>query len=206
MKPSTPPIKRILIKLAVAALMAAPNAAVAGDAQFKAAPDSKLWLDGNSTLHKFKSSATKMNISLTLSPADAAPADAVKKGAAKTIDVVIPVEGLKSGEKGLDKNMYKALKADKYPEIRFQMSRYEITKSADGLPAAAKATGKLTIDGVEKEIAMNPELIFSSTTIRIRGSQEILMKDYGVEPPTLMLGAIKVDNRIVIGYDLVMAP
>jgi hypothetical protein len=32
------------------------------------------------------------------------------------------------------------------------------------------------------------------------------MSEFGVKPPTLMLGAIKVKDKIVVGYDIVIRP
>ena len=39
----------------------------------------------------------------------------------KTFEVVIPVKSLTCGSKGLEGNMRKTLKADQYPDIRYEL-------------------------------------------------------------------------------------
>ena len=70
----------------------------------------------------------------------------------KTFHLSVPVDQLSSGEKGLDANMRKALKGDRYKQIRFQMDSYEVV----GPPGTAALTvvlhGRLSLAGVERKI------------------------------------------------------
>ena len=52
----------------------------------------------------------------------------------KTFHLVVPVDKLSSGEKGLDANMRKALKGDRYKQIRFQMDSYDVLGRARRRP------------------------------------------------------------------------
>jgi hypothetical protein len=38
----------------------------------------------------------------------------------------------------------------------------------------------------------------------VKGSHEIRMKEYGLKPPTLMLGTLKVDERVKVSFDLLL--
>ena len=40
--------------------------------------------------------------------------------------------------------------------------------------------------------------------LRVKGSKEILMSDFGVRPPTLMMGTLKVRDRVVVNFDVVL--
>jgi polyisoprenoid-binding protein YceI len=174
-------------------------------------PESRLWLAGTSTLHPYSSTSTLTQISVDLAPDTASqatlPVDTVLSDIAhrapfQRFEVVIPVKGLKSGESGLDKNMYKALKADRAPEIRFTLTRYESSLAADGsLPF--RATGPLSIGGVQKDITLEGTAKPGPTELLVEGQYRLLMSDYGIKPPTLMLGAIKVHDPVIIHFHLV---
>ena len=45
----------------------------------------------------------------------------------------------------------------------------------------------------------------ASGQLSVAGEKELLMTDFGIQPPKFMLGALKTDNRIVIRFSLVFA-
>jgi polyisoprenoid-binding protein YceI len=164
-------------------------------------PDSTLWLVGDSTLHPFTSRATLLQASGTLG---ATSFDAIlHQGALKTFDVVIPVTSLKSKDAALDKNMYKALKAESCPNVSFHLISYEVVPST-GSPSGqyATASGTLSIACQEQPVTLEMKLAADPQTLHVQGDYTLLMTDYGVKPPTMMLGTIKVKNPVVIHFDL----
>ena len=172
---------------------------------------STLSLSGDSTLHPFTSSAKDLRVTGMLDPqalgTRSTPMqglDAILQHAAmKKLDVVIPVRSLTSKESGLDKNMYKALKADQCPEILFHMNSYQILNNATDRKASnAKVNGILTIACQEKSVILDAVLTPGTEGLRAQGGYTLLMTDYGVKPPSLMLGAIKVKDPVVINFDL----
>lgn len=173
-------------------------------------PESRLWLDGKSTLHDFSSTASSLQATFeqneTLWPADATGSAAIESfiraRGVSAMEVVIGVTGLHSGKAGLDKNMYKALQAPKYPEIRFRMSGYETAEGPAPAEMAIDAKGTLSVAGVEKEIALPVTALKEGENVRVRGSVPLLMSQYGIKPPTMMMGAIKTADQVVIHFDL----
>jgi len=105
-------------------------------ASFTLAPGSRLSLEGESTLHAYSSTATKVEATAdfdgTFAAGSADARAAVAGGALKGLRVAVPVAGLKSGESGLDKNMQKALKQDAAPVIRFTLVDYKAEEAKDG--------------------------------------------------------------------------
>jgi len=149
-----------------------------------------LYLAGDSTMHAFTSTATVLTL-------DAAMED--KGGALKSLTLSLPVNGLKSDSGQLDKNLYKALNEKAAPEIRFEMKSYE----AAGETATVK--GMLSIAGVAREEAVTGAVTREAGALRVTGAKELKMSDFGVKPPTMFLGAIKVKDQVVIHFDLVLA-
>jgi len=167
-------------------------------------PGSTLSLSGDSTLHKYHCAATQLEALLEIDPAAAGGlADQMKKGAVRRFELTVPVEGLKSGKKQLDRNLYAALNTKANPVIVYRMSRYSISISTDGI-SQIEAPGVLQVSGKEREVVLKARLMADGDRAQITGKQELLMTDFDVKPPVIMMGALKTDNRVVIHYDIVI--
>ena len=164
-------------------------------------PEAKLSLKGDSTLHPFSSTATEFSMTvLSTAAANGAPlAELVAKGQLSGLEVSIPVKALKSGESGLDRNLLKAIKAEQFQEIHFRLSGY----AAEGADKV-KASGMLSIAGKEQAVELEAETETVEKGLRIKGSKDLLMSEYGIKPPSLMMGMIKVKDWVIISYDFIL--
>ncbi len=171
-------------------------------------PGSELTFEGTSTLHAFHCKTTKMDATVQVDPTYAATKLSQLKRPIKTVEIVIPVKGIKCGSKGLEDNMYKTLKADKYPEIRYELSTYEIpsgTATDDGF--AIQASGKLTVAGQQKMIEMVIKADRQGDgNATATGKQDLLMTDFGIKPPVFMLGTLRTGNKVVVSFKLMATP
>ncbi len=185
----------------LALLLAAPAAA----AKVQLGAGSSLWLEGDSTLHTFASTATALAVDLDVDRAAGQSLDAAIRGAkAAKMTVTVKVADLKSGESGLDKNLRKTLRADKFPEIVYALDSY--TAMGDDGKAKVVAPGKLTIAGQTKAVSLNAAARPQGEGLIVDGEQPLLMTDFGVKPPSLMLGALKVKDKVVVKFHLVLEP
>lgn len=122
------------------------------------------------------------------------------------INFSTPVDNLKSGKSAMDKNAYKALNKDKYPNITFTLTpgTATVTPKAGGL-YTVKCKGKLAIGGGVVETDLEADCkVNADKTITVTGSKKISMKDYGVKPPSFMMGAVKTGNDITLNFNLLM--
>ncbi len=121
----------------------------------------------------------------------------------KSLSFDLNVTDLKSGEKGLDKNAYKALKTDQYKDIVYKLSSAKIMSEKDG-KYLIKTQGNLSIAGVTKDVAMDVYAVVNKDgSITCTGSDKLLMTDYQVKPPKFMLGAMKTGDAITLNYTIV---
>ena len=158
---------------------------------------------GTSNIHPFTASTTDVRMSrLVVAPADGDRLQtAVKAGAVEAFEIAIPAATLTSPKEGLDKNMHKALKVAQFPEITFTLARTE----AGTAPNVLKAIGMLKIAGVEKEVTFDLKTAVNASTITVIGEVPLLMTDYGIKPPTAMLGMLKTDPKITVTFEVVLA-
>jgi len=103
-------------------------------------------------------------------------------------------------ESGMDKNMYKALNADKYPKITFVLTEISNLKTSTG-KADLLAKGNLTIAGSQKPISFPVTATLTTSGITFKGSTTFKMTTFGVTPPKALLGTIKTGDEVTIVFN-----
>lgn len=162
--------------------------------------DIDMKLSGTSTLHKWSMDAKVFSGSADFS---FKPGDAATLSSIKSLTFSLAVANLKSGESGLDKNAYKALKKKEYKDIDYKLQSASVTPEGES-KFLIKAHGSLTIAGVTKEIVMDVHCVVNKNgNITCTGSQTLNMTDYAVKPPKFMLGAMKTGDAITLDFTLV---
>lgn len=153
---------------------------------------SEIIVSGTSTLHDWEANAEEIQSNGQFTISD----NQIEN--IQSLEVKVPVESLKSGKRGMDKNMYEALKSEDHPSIVFQL------KNVKPLSAGKiSASGNLTIAGTSKSVELEGSYdILSSNKVMIKGSTSFNMTKFDVEPPTAMLGTIKTGDEITISYQI----
>lgn len=136
-------------------------------------------------------------------------ADQILAGQAPVDGVVLvfPVSPIDCGNGRMNKDLRKALKAAEYGTIT-----YELTASDVGRAAAAGATpveveGRLTIAGTTRSLPMQVTVSKDEDGgLRVAGGQAIRMTDFGIDPPSPMLGLVKVKDEVRVKFDVVLRP
>src|SRR5208282_5876100 len=91
-------------------------------------------------------------------------------------------------------------------DVVYRLDQYTLAKGLGDGVLVAKTSGQLTIAGQSKPVTMDVEFRLSPDGVTVKGSYTLKMSDYGIKPPTLMLGAIKVRDPVTIRFDLVLKP
>lgn len=183
--------------LATALVAASP---VPTDGALNVRPGSRLWVDGTSTVRSFSCEAGSFDAQIQANDqAISAVLGGVK--AVQTVDVTVPVKSLDCRNGKMNEHMLKALKAEEHAQITFALESYELTTVADTV--GATLTGTLTMGGVEKPITFEADVTASdSGALLVAGSVELNMKDFGLKPPSLMLGTMKVREKVNVRFEL----
>lgn len=152
---------------------------------------------GTSTLHDWESNVTKLSGNATIS------IDDNRLSGISQLQISIPVESIISTKGSImDNKTYEALKSDKHPNITFKLS-YVSNIQATGNAQVVTAQGNLTMAGSTKYISMEVKAILNSDgSITFQGSKDLKMTDFGVSPPTAMLGSIKTGDDITITFSM----
>ena len=171
--------------------------------------DGRLWLEGDSSLHPYSSEAKMLEAKIAFVPAQGGSVlqrkleIALKGKSLRKFELTIPVEEIKSDKKGLDKKMAEALKAQENPNIFFKLSSYETYKTIpEKNTFLVLIYGLLTVAGQQRAIDVEAEIEPTKEMIYVRGKKELLMTDFGIKPPTAMMGMLKTKPRVVIHFEL----
>jgi polyisoprenoid-binding protein YceI len=125
--------------------------------------------------------------------------------AVRGVGATIQVGAIECGNGKMNDHLRKALKLQDFPTISYELKSY--TVKGQGEAAAVTAKGELTIAGTTRPIEM--EVTATPTPaggLQVKGEQQIRMTEYGVKPPTLMLGTLKVGDVVTVHYDVVLKP
>lgn len=157
-------------------------------------------LSGTSTMHNWTMDAKTFSGQAEFG---FKPGNANQLNSLKGLTFSLVVQNLKSGESGLDKNAYKALKSGQYKDIEYKLLSATIMPGKEN-KYLIKTQGNLSIAGVTKQVSMDVYCtVNQDASITCTGSDKLEMTDYKVKPPTFMLGAMKTGDAITLNYTLV---
>ena len=158
---------------------------------------------GTSNIHAFTAATSTVRVTRAQLAANVAGPqfwdEVVKPGALEAFEIAVSAATLTSPKEGLDKNMHKALKVQEHPDITFRLVRLE-----PGTAGAMKAIGMLKIAGVEREVALALKTERRDAGLAVKGQLQLLMTDYGIKPPTAMLGMLKTDPKVTVTFETVL--
>jgi len=119
-----------------------------------------------------------------------------------SFSLVVETKSLKSESTSMDGRCYKTIKADQYPKITFKLTSAAVTTLQKN-KYIIKASGELTISGATQPVVLTVTAVVNpDNTITCTGAQKIKLTDYKIDPPTFLLGAMKVYNDLTIQYNL----
>ena len=165
-------------------------------------PQSKLWVEGTSTVRSFSCQASEVKATVEATGSNAIARLMTGDKAVQSVSVVVPSEKLDCGNGTMNEHMRKAIKADESPTIAFKVTSYEMAKEANGV--SGTLTGTLSLGGQTKTITVPATGAMTDGALHVTGAYELAMSDYELKPPSLMFGRIKVRDKVTVKFDLLL--
>lgn len=210
-KAATPPPAAAATPAAAPAPTPAAPAAPAAETPSAAAPasgamrydaastGSKMKIEGTSNIHDWNMESAVVGGFLE---ADAKFPEAT--GGAVKAEVFMPVRSFKSTSKVMDNKMQVTMK-----EPQFKSIQYKLIELKPKSGAQFDAVGALTIAGQTRTNTM-PVTIQKAEgdKLKVTGTAEMKMTEYGVEPPTLTIAGVglKTGDDIKLSFEWLLAP
>ncbi len=156
----------------------------------------KMTVQGTSSLHDWESAVEKAECNGSYVMGTNSLTDV------RDVVVKIPVTSIKSTKgKIMDNKTYDAFNHEKYPTIVFTLSTQKINEKNSTIDL----TGSLAMAGATKPVDLTVNYkILPNGDLQIIGSKKISMTDFGMEPPTAMMGTIKVGNDVSVYFEITL--
>ena len=154
----------------------------------------KVTVQGTSSLHEWESEVEKTDIKGSYT---------ADKGTLVDLNnavVRIPVTSIKSTKgKMMDNKTYEAFDFEKNPNIIFTVTSSRVgAKTIDfkGTLAMAGAVRPVEVRATWK--------LLGNGDLQVTGSHKLKMTDFKMEPPTAMMGTVKVGEEVTVTFDIVL--
>jgi hypothetical protein len=165
-------------------------------------PDSKLSINGKTNVNTFTCAIAKYSGTDTL---------VLHEGGRNTRPVFV------KGSVGLDASTFdcgmammtsdfrKTINSDEYPAIVIDFISFERTPSYAQKEENFKGILKISLAGVTKLFEMDCSIEAKSNgLIHLRGGRDFTFADFGLKPPSRMMGTIKVKEDLAVKFHLVL--
>jgi polyisoprenoid-binding protein YceI len=159
-------------------------------------------IDGDSNVRTWGADAEKVEGRLILTDIDEVSLVNLNPDNIKEMSLTIHVESLDSGSRGLTRNMKSYLKEDDHPLITFNLQEITSIEMQNG-SALITAVGIINAAGQNKEVTMNVTATMNDNgSLNFRGEQDLLMTDFGIDPPTAVMGTVRARDEVVVSYNV----
>ncbi len=154
-------------------------------------------VQGTSSLHEWESEITGVDFKGILIT------DATSVKEIKSAELKIPVKGIKSTKgKTMDNKTYEAFHYEKNPDITFKY-----ISAKPGTEGNWEINGTLSMAGSSHPIALSTTIkVLPNGEVRVTSSKKIKMTEFNMQPPTAVMGTIKVGDEVTLNFDITLAP
>jgi polyisoprenoid-binding protein YceI len=185
-----------LMVMSVARVLGADAPPASQPTQFVSAADpGQAQVSGTSTLHNW----TAKTVALTGNATVVGP---ISAGVVQSLHLAISANSLHSSEgSGMDNVMYDALKVKQAPNITYDLisAKLRSAPTAQDPEYHFDAVGSLSVAGKTQQITLDlAAQAQSDGTLVVNTQANLKMSDYGISPPTAMLGMIKSGDAVTV--------
>ncbi|HKJ33454.1 MAG TPA: YceI family protein [Balneolales bacterium] len=206
-------LSKILISLFIVLAVVLPtltcNAQPIQNGRYYVQDGSKIWIDGKTTVNNFSCSSKNVNGYGVLVDTAQSMRTSLPTTYHKTkVHVTLPVNTMDCGKKRMNKDMYHAMKAQKYPSIKYDLLNVKNFTKSDTSSKwfTVNTTGQLTIAGKSRVIHMTVDgHMLPDGRFHVEGQKNLDMTSFGIDPPSPFWGLIKTKDEITVHFDLYVA-
>lgn len=165
----------------------------------------RVWIEGDAGMISYQCNAEELSgigrISNTQNPRSTIK----DQNGGVEISVALPVKALTCGKRAMDKDMYEALKSEEFPTIKYKLLDAQLAATNQDTTGwmDIRTRGIMEIAGVQDTTSfMVQGKLLSENRFNVKGSKQINMDTYNVDPPSAMFGLIRADKKLSVNFDV----
>jgi len=194
-------LKNTFFLVLVAGLLQTASAQSSQDtSQYSFTSDTQLYIDGTSSLHDWTCDVPGATGGFTTAASEADASFAITGGS-----VSVRVEDIECHKGTMNKKVKKALTINDAETIDFELGS-AIVSAQSGNAFSLDITGNLTIAGTTQAVEMTASGTMQDGKVQFEGSHTMLQTDYGVDPPTALLGRLKTGDEVTVRFVVTATP
>jgi len=148
---------------------------------------SKVWIEARSSMHPIHGEADGLEGSIRADVADGS----IDLSEGPKIQIELPVDKLQSGKKLEDAEMMRRIDARRFPKIRGETT--ELKENG----GRYRIRGDLTFHGVTRQVEGEVTICApDEQSLVIEGEQTFDIRDFGVQPPKILMLKVHPDVRV----------
>jgi polyisoprenoid-binding protein YceI len=169
------------------------QAGMAQETKSMLSTQSQVSIYGTSNVHDWSEHCDRISGSVTVTE---------ESGTLTMADLTFKVEvkAIKSGKETMDEYTWEALLYEKFPIITYKAPT--LVTSASGNTTKVVANGTMTMAGKSRTEQITATCTVTPQGLKCSGKKVIDMTLYGVEPPSVMFGAMTVGKEVEIVYEI----
>ncbi len=152
---------------------------------------SKVSILGTSTVHDWESVVEDFSVDAVISSSEDEPINI------QSFSFTAQVKSIESGKRLMNRKTMSALNEKDHPQIVFTLTGIDEISAE-----TVTASGVLSIAGQEEPISVTAAYTIERNVLQLTGSKPILMSDFGIAPPTAMMGTMKTGDEVTINFTL----
>lgn len=117
----------------------------------------------------------------------------------------VPIDTLRCGNRQMERDMFRALRADAHPVIEFRFAQLigGVNHDIDNATYKAKIAGVLMLAGTRRNVTLEIEATrVARDRFRFRARLPLRMTDFRITPPTALFGMVKAKDDLIVQFDL----
>ncbi len=170
------------------------------EAKWKVSGTSRVVVEGQSNVNEFKCVTIRYEGDDVLTQRnDNASGKRILEGS-----INMKVKSFDCENRIMTRDLRETLKEDAYPEITVDVVSIALPEK-DGKNHKVDGEAEITLAGETRLMDFTWEVSYpNSKKIRLSGNREIRFSQFNIEPPTKMMGMIRVKDTLMVDFDLVL--
>jgi len=165
-------------------------------------PTSSITIEGGSNLRDWSADVPVVESTIVISGFKGNDLQSLKPEHFRTLELRIPVRHIDTGNRGFTRNIHKYLLMEQHPHITYRLRRVE-SVTMEGGKALIRATGTINAAGKDHTVSTRTYASMNRDgSIQFTGEQPLQMTNFGIDPPTALMGTVKAHDAIKVVYDV----
>jgi len=165
-------------------------------------PDSKLIIDGKTNVNEYRCAILQYFGKDTLELREGGPN---KRPVFTKGYVGLEASRFDCGMQVMTNDFWKTIKSEKYPFVGIEFISFERVPNYDQAKDIFKGRLQISLGGVTRKFEMNCTIeAQESGLIHLKGGRSFSFSDFNLEPPSKMMGLVKVKDSLDVNFHLVL--